>query len=739
MPHHAPSSTLPGAAADPALLELLKRVWGYDAFLPNQAEAVDALMNARDSLVILPTGGGKSLCFQLPALAKPGMAVVVSPLLALMKDQVDALVANGVAAASLNSSMSPDEKRRVMDDIRAGRLKLLYLSPERLAAPDAFELLAQASLSFIAIDEAHCVSQWGHEFRPDYRNLAQLRAWFPEVSMHAFTATATPEVRDDIIAALGLKRPDVVVGSFDRPNLFYRAEYRRDLVPQVRGVLDRHPQEAGIIYCIRRADVESLCATLQGLGYRALPYHAGLSSEKRRQHQDAFSKEEADLIVATVAFGMGIDRSNVRFVIHTGMPKSIEHYQQEAGRAGRDRLAAECVLFYGAADPVTWRSIQGAPQTPYDQHALDKVGEMYRFCRTLACRHRFLVSYFGEAFEATACGACDVCLGEHQVLPDSTVVAQKILSCVVRVQERFGARHVAEVLKGSKAAKIVQLGHDKLSTHGLLADQAVADLSDWIDQLVGHGYMVRSGDYQVLKLTPEGRSLLKGEGTVQLTMPRGAVTRPVRGSEDVALDPAEEQLFQDLRAWRKGIAQERGVPPYLILGDATLRELASRRPASDLALRGIKGIGETKARDLGARLLEIVQVGSETHGLTLGGDAPLAVVSKPSKPAKASAPRANPTRETAFEAFAQGRSLAEVAAATGRAVSTLEGYLMEYLQEEKVTSAEPWVDRATYDRVLTAASELAAERLRPIYEALGEEVSYGAIRISLAVRANQVV
>ncbi|HEY9854747.1 MAG TPA: RecQ family ATP-dependent DNA helicase, partial [Stenomitos sp.] len=568
MPHAAPASGRLEVATDPALLDLLKRIWGYEAFLPNQAEAVDALMNGRDSLTILPTGGGKSICYQLPALAKPGMAIVISPLVALMKDQVDSLVANGVAAASLNSSMPPDEKRRVVGDLKAGRLKLLYLSPERLAAPDAFELLSQAAISFIAIDEAHCVSQWGHEFRPDYRNLAQLRTWFPQVSMHAFTATATEAVRDDIVAALGLKDPSVVVGSFDRPNLFYRAEFRRDLVGQVRAVLDRHPGEAGILYCIRRADVESLCETLQGLGYKALPYHAGLSAETRREHQEAFSKEEVDLMVATVAFGMGIDRSNVRFVIHTGMPKSIEHYQQEAGRAGRDRLAAECVLFYGAADPMAWRSIQGEPKTPYDQHALDKVREMYRFCRTLTCRHRFLVTYFGEAFEVGSCGACDVCLGEHQVLPDSTVVAQKILSCVARVQERFGARHVAEVLKGSKAAKVLQLGHDRLSTYGLLAEHAINDLADWIDQLVGHGYLVRSGEFQVLKVTPQGWALLKGEDSVQLTMPRATVARTVKGSDEVALSPEEEALFQDLRSWRRTIAHERGVPPYLILGDA---------------------------------------------------------------------------------------------------------------------------------------------------------------------------
>lgn len=731
------------------LRDLLRHHWGYDSFLPNQAEAIQAVLDRRDSLVILPTGGGKSMCFQLPALALDGMAVVVSPLLALMKDQVDALVANGISALTLNSAQSADERRRAQQAIRDGQVKLLYVSPERLGAPDMRELLESTPISFFAVDEAHCVSQWGHEFRPDYRNLSRLREWFPDVAMHAFSATATPAVREDITQLLAMRDPLILVGSFDRPNLLYRAAYRKDLLAQVREVLDRHKGEAGIIYCLRRADVDSLCKTLQGLGYRALPYHAGLSAETRRENQEAFSTEKVDLIVATVAFGMGIDRSNVRFVIHTAMPKAIENYQQEAGRAGRDRLDAECVLFYGAADPMAWRNLQGDARNDYDRAAHHKIDEMYRFCRTLTCRHRFLVTYFGQEFEGENCGACDVCLGEHAVLPDSLVMAQKILSCVARVKERFGARYVAEVLKGSRTAKVLQNGHDQLSTYGLLAEHTLPDIGDWIDQLIGLDFLARQGEYQTLRITPAGWAALKGEGSVQLTMPRQVerkASAPRGKQAAIVLSDEEQALFEALRVWRRAIAQERAVPPYLILGDATLRELAHHRPASPEALRGIKGIGEVKARDLGPSLLELIERHSQELGLSrleaspspaLSSEGPAETREAPK--AEASRPaRPNLQRDEAFAAFREGKSLSEVAELTGRASSTVEGYLLEYLKEAEIQRPEPWISRATFAQVIEAAVRLQAERLKPIFEDLGGRVSYGDIRLALAIRENQI-
>jgi len=611
--------TTPPLAADAApalrredLLEVLRRVWGYDAFLPDQLAAIEPITAGRDTLVVLPTGAGKSICYQLPAIALPGMAVVVSPLIALMRDQVDALRESGVAAASLDSSRTPEERRETAAAIRRGEIKVLYLSPERLALSETPALLAEGSPSFLAVDEAHCVSAWGHEFRPEYRQIAAVRERFPHLPMLACTATATEAVRADIIASLGLRDPAVVVGDFDRPNLVYRALPRRDLLSQLEGVIARHAGEAGIIYCMRRKDVDEIAAKLQKRGLRAVPYHAGLDSETRLANQQAFAAEKVDIVVATVAFGMGIDRSNVRFVAHAAMPKSLEAYQQEAGRAGRDRLEAECVLFYDAQDLIGWRGIQGAPQTEVDEAAAARLREMYRYCRTLACRHKALVEHFGGRWLGGAsCGACDVCLNEHEPVADSTTLARKILSGVARLKGRFGARYVADVLKGSSAERIVANGHDALSTWGLLKEHASDDISDWIDQLTGHGLLVREGEYGTLGITAPGLALLKGEGEAQLARPREAKRKKDRrgGASSAAADLSspEAALFEALRAERRALAAEKNVPAYIVLGDAVLRAIAERRPATLDALRGVKGIGDAKLRDYGERFLAVVR------------------------------------------------------------------------------------------------------------------------------------
>jgi ATP-dependent DNA helicase RecQ len=758
----SPVST--ATSRSPEVLELLQRHWGYSGFLADQDEAVDNVLANRDSLVILPTGGGKSMCYQLPALAMPGTAIVVSPLLSLMKDQVDALNASGVSAAALNSSLAAEERRQVLKRLKEGSLKLLYVSPEGLALGSMIETLREIPISFVAVDEAHCISQWGHEYRADYRNLGSLRQVFPNVAIHGFTATATEAVRRDIIASLGLRNAGLVVGNFDRPNLVYRAEYRKDLMVQLGAVLARHKGEAGIVYCISRAEVESVAKELSKRGHKALPYHAGLSAETRRAHQEAFANEQVDLIVATVAFGMGIDRSNVRFVAHAGLPKAIESYQQEAGRAGRDRLEAECILFYSGQDLMAWKRILGEPTSEHDRLAQDKLSEMYRFARTLTCRHRFLVTYFGQAFEHENCGACDVCFGEHEELADGLITSQKILSCVARVREGFGGRHVCEVLKGSKNAKIVQHGHDQLSTHGLLAAYHLTDIGDWIDQLIVQGFLLRDGEYQVLKLTESGRRLMRGEGNVRLGAPRADEKAPKakRASKDSPLSGDEATLFEALRVWRRDIARERGVPPYVIFADATLIDLARTRPGSYLGLLDVKGIGEAKARAFGEPLLLLLADQAAELGLTLGDSAK----ESQAAPSNQRAPRAGSGRvngasqsssetktshlaaETtktgktgqqaaAFVAFRKGMKLEEVAALTGRAVATVEGYLLEFLREDNVTAPEPWVSRETYDLIATTARELQAERMKPIFDALTGAISYNDIRIALAILANQ--
>src|SRR5918993_3857566 len=441
---------------DEALAGVLERFWGYSSFRPLQRDAMDAIIAGRDSVVVLPTGGGKSLCFQAPALVRDGVAVVVSPLISLMKDQVDTLVGNGVPAAFINSTLSSDQRRAVTEGVRDGRFRLLYVSPERLVGEggDSFRnWLSKCNVSFIAVDEAHCISQWGHDFRPEYRQLARVRERWPSLGLHAYTATATARVRRDIIAQLGLRDAEELVGSFDRPNLVYRVFARSQVKAQILEVLERHRGQAGIIYCSSRKEVDSLAQWLQDTGWRARPYHAGMADEDRHRNQDAFLNEEIDLVVATVAFGMGIDRSDVRFVIHAGAPQSLEHYQQESGRAGRDGLEAECVLVASAADFLKWRMMLERNGELTDARRT-LLRDIERYAGSIGCRHRYLVTYFGERYAKDDCGACDVCLDELEPVAEPIVVARKILSCVARVGQRFGAGHVTNVLRGSDSEQV---------------------------------------------------------------------------------------------------------------------------------------------------------------------------------------------------------------------------------------------------------------------------------------------
>src|SRR5579872_4100223 len=435
------------------VLSVIRRHWGFDGLRPLQAAAMRTVLDGRDSLLVLPTGGGKSLCYQAPAVLRGDTTVVVSPLISLMKDQVDGLRACGVAAIQLNSSQTPGEQRAGEQAVREGKIRLLFASPERLATASFRALLKLAGVKRFAIDEAHCISHWGHDFRPEYRQLGELKTHFPEASVHAFTATATEQVRADIVAQLKLKSAEVLVGNFDRPNLMYSVVSRYDEYAQAVEILNRHKGEAGIIYCVRRRDVDVMTELLKRGGINALPYHAGMLPPERKKVHDLFSEEKCDVVVATVAFGMGIDRSNIRYVIHTGMPKSIEHYQQETGRAGRDGLEAECVLLYSAGDATVWKKIMqksvAESETPVDpiylRSAYQHLDDMEDYCRPITCRHRSLVEYFGQQYESDNCGACDLCVGESEFLPDGQTIAKKILSCVYRVNESFGVAHVASI------------------------------------------------------------------------------------------------------------------------------------------------------------------------------------------------------------------------------------------------------------------------------------------------------
>jgi len=596
-----------------ALRDALTRYWGYTSFRPLQHEAMEAVLSGRDSIVVLPTGGGKSLCFQAPAVAADsGLAVVVSPLISLMKDQVDTLVGNGVSAALFNSSLGADEKATVMRGLAEQRYRLLYVSPERLVGDgsDGFiARLAGCGVRFIAVDEAHCISQWGHDFRPEYRQLARLRERFPGVSMHAYTATATARVRRDIASQLALRDPVELVGSFDRPNLVYRVLPRASLKAQLLDVIKRHENEAGVIYCSSWKEVDALAAWLSYSGMPALPYHAGLSDQERAANQDAFLSERVDLIVATVAFGMGIDRSNVRFVVHAGAPRSLEHYQQESGRAGRDGLEAECVLISSAGDFVRWKMMleQNGELTDAARTLLKQIE---RYATGVGCRHRHLASYFGDVYPAGDCAACDACLGELESVPDPVPIARKILSCVVRVGQRFGVMHVTSVLRGQASEQVVSRGHDRLSTFGLMQDEPVPAVRGYVEQLVGLGLLQLTDDqYPVLSMTPQGVALLKDAAACpdlalarQRTPAKGAPRSRAR-IETESWDHVDRGLFDRLRALRLDLARARGVPPYVIFHDATLREMARLRPSSRAALLDVKGVGARKAAELGDAFL----------------------------------------------------------------------------------------------------------------------------------------
>jgi ATP-dependent DNA helicase RecQ len=598
------------------LLSVIEKHWGYNSFRPLQEEAMTAVLEGRDSLVVMPTGGGKSLCYQVPALLREGVTVVVSPLISLMKDQVDALRACGVPAAQMNSSQSSLELRALERDLHDGKVRLVFVSPERMAMPAFRQTLQKAGVSSIAIDEAHCISHWGHDFRPEYRQLRQLRETFPDAAFHAYTATATEQVRRDIAQQLSLRDPLVLVGNFDRPNLTYRVLPRVDELKQLVEVLERHRGEAGIVYCIRRKDVDLLSEQLRKRGFDALAYHAGLSQNERRATQEKFAAERCDVVVATVAFGMGIDRSNVRFVVHMAMPKSVEHYQQETGRAGRDGLEAECILFYSGADAVIWRTMLSRggedidPDPRYLQAATRHLYDMDRYCSGSTCRHRALVEYFGQEYSISSCNACDVCLGEMQEVSDALVVAQKIVSCVYRVRQSFGVGHVISVLRGENVERVRERNHDQLSTYGIMKGHGRNELRDLIYQLVGQGYLAQNGeDYPVLQLTESSRAVMRGEAQVRLRQPIVAKKKEPKAKRTYVVDGGDfdSRLFETLRKWRRSEAEERNVPPYVIFSDRTLREVARVQPTTLTALRGVYGIGDAKLEQFGEALVTRVR------------------------------------------------------------------------------------------------------------------------------------
>ncbi len=598
--------------ASHALLPLLKQYFGYTSFRPLQEEIIRDSLAGRDVFALLPTGGGKSLCFQLPALVRPGLTVVISPLIALMKDQVDAMQASGVPATFLNSSLAAGESRPRLRGLHNGEYKLLYVAPERLLLPDFLDDLKRWNVSLFAIDEAHCISEWGHDFRPEYRQISTLREVFPGVPFMALTATATERVRADIVKQLHLRESQIYVASFNRPNLTYRVRAKSGVDEQVLEFIRARPKESGIVYCHSRKTSESVALKLNGGGVPTRAYHAGLSSEVRAQNQELFLRDDIRVICATIAFGMGINKSNVRFVIHHDLPKNVEGYYQETGRAGRDSLPGECLLLFNAGDVVKQKRFIEEKADPHEQQiAREQLQRMVHYAESATCRRADLLHYFGEEFPLDNCGACDNCLSPRETF-DGTLATQKFLSCVYRVRQKsgfgVGASHLAEVLTGANTEKIRRWGHEDLSTYGIGKEHNRAEWAAIARELVRLGYLRQGSEkFATLEITADGHAALAARRSVQLTRPavvseRARTARPRAGEIE-----CDEALFEELRQLRKQLADDRGVPAYVIFGDVSLRHMARDYPTSTAQFAAIHGVGQRKLNELGGDFIEIIK------------------------------------------------------------------------------------------------------------------------------------
>ena len=710
---------------------LLKRVFGYDEFRPGQAQIVENVLARRDTLVIMPTGGGKSLCYQLPALLLDGLTLVVSPLIALMQDQVDALRQLGVPAAYLNSTLAASEYNATVEQAKAGQLKLLYMAPETLRRPESLALLDQSRLQVIAIDEAHCISQWGHDFRPEYRQLVMVRQRFPQAVCIALTATATPRVQQDIKEMLELRAENAFVASFDRPNLLIEIKPKVDTLRQVLDFLAAHPKQSGIIYCATQRHVDDLAATLNANGIGALPYHAGLEIATRQRNQRAFMVDDVPVMVATIAFGMGVDKPDVRFVLHVDLPQDVENYYQQIGRAGRDGERAACLLLFGYGDVHTIQHFIREGAESERAGRMQRLQTLVGWAETTACRRRQLLAYFGENYAIDNCGMCDNCVRPATAAVDLTIDAQKFLSCVLRTGEKFGTGHIIQVLRGSRAQNVLKWEHDKLSTHGIGQAYAEATWKHLAQQFIQQGLVQHALDFGTLSLTDKGRSVLNG-AAVWGTLPEA----PTYGAASATPPTYELVLFEQLRAARKTVADDAGVPPYMIFADRALQEMATYLPQSVEGFALIHGVGRAKIERYGEQFLALISDYCAAQNLT---ERP-----KQARPvARVSTAKAR--SDEVGEGFTAGQSLAQIAQQFGVKRQTVIANLAKYADEGNAVD----VTRLQTESTLTPQQQAAAiaafgefgdQYLKPVFDALAQQVDYEELHlVRLLYRLQQTI
>ena len=706
------------------MFNILKTHFGFDQFRPLQEKIIGCVLAQRDAFVLMPTGAGKSLCFQLPALKLPGVTLVISPLIALMKDQVDALKADGIPAEFINSTLTRAEIDRIQMEALRGEIKILYAAPERLTLPEFQLFLQKINVSLIAIDESHCISEWGHDFRPDYRNLKMLRTKFPQVPVMALTATATRKVREDIICQLSLEKAKIFTSSFNRPNLSYAVLPKRNSYDHLVNLLREHRNEAAIIYCFSRKDTEHLAADLRQEGFKALPYHAGLASEVRRTNQERFIRDEAQIIVATIAFGMGIDKPDVRLVIHYHLPKSIEGYYQETGRAGRDGLPSRCMLFYSPGDAIKQQYfIRQIEDEAERKNAYGKLDQMVEYCELATCRRSYLLAYFGEDYHQESCSGCDICFSPQEDF-DATIISQKIMSAIIRTGQNFGINYIIDVLVGAKNQKILERGHHELSVYGIADDYSKEDLRSIVNQLVLKQLIVKNGDeYPILALSPRGHDFLKQREEIRLPKPK---TLPKLSQPGEALDTEyDRDLFEKLRLLRKELADEKGVPPFVVFGDLALRQMAAYLPQSEENFSRISGVGQEKLKQYGKIFMEVIQIYARENNRR-EKEVP---VKRPARPQRSN--RLGPTYRETQELVQQKLSVEKMASMRGLAAGTIAAHIEKLVSRgEKIDIDYLRPPVKKFEKIKAAFQKSGGTALSPVLEMLGEPFSYAELKIA---------